>query len=42
MLRETKNIKKMEMMSWQQVVTSLSFFQSMAKLEQSGSWILDA
>ena len=42
MLRETKNIKKLEMMSWKQVVTSLPFFQSMAKLEQSGSWISDA
>ena len=42
MLRETKNIKKIEIMSWQQVVTLLPFFQSITKLEQSGSRIPDA
>ena len=34
--------KKLTMTSYRQVVTSLSFFQFMANLEQSGSRISDA
>ena len=40
--RNTTTSKKLAMTSCRQIVTSLSFFQFMTNLEQSGSRILDA
>ena len=39
--RNTVISYKLTVTSFQQIVTSLSFFQIMANLEQSGSWIQD-
>ena len=39
---KTTSKKNLTITSYQQIVTSLSFFQVMANLEQSGSRILDA
>ena len=40
--RDRKTSKKLMMMSYQRIVNSLSFFQFMANLEPSVSWIPDA
>ena len=40
--KNTARSKNLTMASCQQVMMSLSFYQFMANLEQSGGWILDA